>query len=100
MRIQGFRLGQTRVVTPPPFVSNGLQLYYDPATYNKSSTASLKTSSKLYWGQQQVGQVWWDISTVRFIDPNQDDIVYASRRWGQVFPGSRVDVYQWIESYI
>jgi len=42
--------------------------------------------------------VWWDISTVRFIDPNQDDIVYASRRWGQIFPGSSVDVYQWIVS--
>jgi hypothetical protein len=35
---------------------------------------------------------------VRFIDPAQDDIVYASRRWGQIFPGSTVDVYQWIES--
>ena len=32
------------------------------------------------------------------LDPNQDDITYASRRWGQVFPGSRIDIYQWIES--
>jgi hypothetical protein len=32
------------------------------------------------------------------LDPNQDDIVYASRRWGQLFPGSTVDVYQWIVS--
>jgi hypothetical protein len=49
--------------------------------------------------QTQVGETWWDTSTVRFIDPNQDDIVYASRRWGQTFPGSTVDVYQWIVSY-
>jgi hypothetical protein len=35
---------------------------------------------------------------VRFIDPNQDNIVYASRRWGQTFPGSSVNVYQWTVS--
>jgi hypothetical protein len=45
-----------------------------------------------------VGEVWWDISTVRFIDPNQDNITYASRRWAQIFPGSVIDVYQWVYS--
>lgn len=66
----------------------------DPAAYNVGPVNIRGTT----WGENQVGQVWWDISTVRFIDPNQDDIVYASRRWGQVFPGSSVDVYQWIVS--
>ena len=37
---------------------------------------------------------------MRFIDPNQDNITYASKRWGQIFPGSRVDIYQWIESSV
>jgi hypothetical protein len=50
------------------------------------------------WGSDHLGEVWWDTSTVRFIDPSQDNIVYASRRWGQIFPGSSVDVYQWIVS--
>jgi len=66
----------------------------DPAAYNVGPVNVRGTT----WGADQVGEVWWDISTVRFIDPNQDDIVYASRRWGQVFPGSTVDVYQWIVS--
>jgi hypothetical protein len=52
------------------------------------------------WGGEREGEMWWDTDTVRFIDPNQDDIVYASRRWGQVFPGSRVDVYQWTASSV
>ena len=66
----------------------------DPASYNVGPTGIRGTT----WGQSRVGETWWNTSTVRFIDPNQDDIVYASRRWGQVFPGSRVDVYQWIVS--
>lgn len=68
----------------------------DPANYNTGSVRNQGTS----WGAEHVGEMWWDTDTVRFIDPNQDDIVYASRRWGQVFPGSRVDIYQWIESSV
>ena len=66
----------------------------DPAAYNSGPNNVRGTT----WADSHVGQVWWNTSTVRFIDPNQDDIVYASRRWAQVFPGSSVDVYQWISS--
>ena len=66
----------------------------DPATYNNGPVHNIGTP----WGQERVGEIWWDTNSVRFIDPNQDDITYASRRWGQLFPGSRVDIYQWIES--
>jgi hypothetical protein len=66
----------------------------DPASYNVGPVGIRGTT----WGEDRVGETWWDTSTVRFINPNQDDIVYASRRWGQVFPGSTVDVYQWTAS--
>ena len=66
----------------------------DPAAYNSGPVNNQGNT----WTSSRVGEIWWDISTVRFVDPNQDSIVYASRRWGQVFPGSTVDVYQWIES--
>jgi hypothetical protein len=66
----------------------------DPASYNVGPVGIRGTT----WGQSQVGETWWDTSTVRFIDPNQDNIVYASRRWGQTFPGSSVNVYQWTVS--
>lgn len=68
----------------------------DPASYN-AGPANVRGTT---WAESRVGEVWWNTSTVRFIDPNQDDIVYASRRWSQVFPGSSVDVYQWIESEV
>ena len=68
----------------------------DPASYNTGTIHNNGNS----WGPLHVGEMWWDTDTVRFIDPNQDDIVYASRKWGSTFPGSRVDVYQWIESTV
>ena len=67
----------------------------DPALYNVGNIDSKNT-----WTSPQIGKIWWDTSTVRFIDPNQDDIVYASKKWGNVFPGSSIDVYQWIQSEV
>lgn len=66
----------------------------DPAQYNIGDLNNYGNT----WQQSRVGDIWWDTSEVRFVDVNQDDIVYASRRWGQVFPGSSVDIYQWVES--
>ena len=68
----------------------------DPAAYNVGT----RNNYGQKWAQDRVGQIWWDTNNCRFIDPNQDDIVYASRRWGQLFSGSTVDVYQWVASTV
>jgi hypothetical protein len=68
----------------------------DPANYNVGVIHNNGDS----WGSGQLGAIWWDTDTVRFIDPGQNDINYTSRRWGGVFPGSRVDIYQWISSNV
>ena len=68
----------------------------DPGKYN---TGDVNNNGN-FWGEEHVGQIWWDISSVRFIDPSQNDIVYASKRWAQLFPGSRVEIYQWVESNV
>ena len=68
----------------------------DPAAYNVGPVGNYGSS----WTQERVGQIWWNTSTVRFLDTNQDDIVYASRRWGQLFPDSVVQVYQWVVSTV
>ena len=68
----------------------------DPASYNTGTIHNIGTS----WGASRLGEIWWDTNTVRFIDANQDNLVYASRRWGQVFPGSVIDIYQWIASNV
>jgi hypothetical protein len=66
----------------------------DPASYNSGPTNIRGTT----WSNEHVGKMWWDTTNARFIDPNQDSIVYAARRWAQLFPGSSVDVYQWVVS--
>jgi len=66
----------------------------DPAAYNIGTVNNYGDT----WNDSHLGEIWWDLSTVRFIDYHQSTIAYESQRWSQVFPGSRVDVYQWIES--
>jgi hypothetical protein len=71
---------------------------YDPAVYNNTTSDIVTINSNLCWSNQQVGQVWWDLSTVRYIDYEQGSIKYRTANWGQVFPGSSIDVYEWVES--
>jgi hypothetical protein len=66
----------------------------DPAAYNVGDSNNYGSR----WDEGRVGHIWWDTTNTRFIDPNQNDVVYASRRWGQVFPGSIIAVYQWVAS--
>jgi len=64
----------------------------DLALYNSDN------SSDTLWGAEHIGEIWWDTIDVRFVDYNQNDIDYASKKWGTLFPGSTVSVYEWIES--
>ena len=68
----------------------------DPANYNVGVIHNIGDS----WGEDQLGKIWWDTDTVRFLNPYQNNINYASRRWGQIFPGSTVDIYQWVVSNV
>jgi hypothetical protein len=68
----------------------------DPANYN-SPDATNKGST--VWGPGQLGKLWFDTSTTRFVNYHQsDDVVYNSKWWGRVFPGSDVKVYSWVTS--
>ena len=68
----------------------------DPAFYNNGDV----NASGVRWDKNYVGTIWWNLSNTRYIEPLQNDINYASRRWGSMFPGSTADVYQWISSSV
>ena len=68
----------------------------DPAAYNTGTVNNFGSM----WREQYLGEIWWDLSTVRFIDYHQDDIQFKARRWGQLFDGSSVDIYQWTENTV
>jgi len=68
----------------------------DPARYNVDP---LNVSANV-WGSLQVGKIWFNTSTVRFVNYHQDDVVYNSEYWGTVFPGSDIFVCTWIASNV
>lgn len=71
---------------------------YDPASYNNSTRIETISNKNFYWSDRQVGKTWWDLSTVSFIDYEQDIIQYRVKNWGRLFPESKVTIYEWVES--
>jgi hypothetical protein len=76
---------------------------WDPAQYFGDNNAK--------WGPKQVGQLWWDLSTVRYLQAETDiidsadpvrmqaEMDYRVRYWGSLAPGSIITVYEWTRSY-
>ena len=88
---------------------------YDPAQYNSNNpqidtvypelATDPSTAYKFVyvgtvsaWGKEQVGQLWWNLDAVRYIDYEQDSLTYRSRNWGGMFPGSTIEICEWVES--
>lgn len=65
----------------------------DPAGYN-----GIGKTNSVIWTNLFIGKIWFNTTETRFMNYHQDDIVYNSRYWGTVFPGSNVTVYTWVES--
>jgi hypothetical protein len=70
----------------------------DPARYNIGTRTNLTIDTEYHWGEKQVGMIWWDTDNVRYIDYEQSDNDYRLAQWSRVFPGSSIDVYEWIAS--
>jgi hypothetical protein len=71
---------------------------YDPAAYNRGSNPTANINTNYFWTDNQIGQVWWNLSRVRFIDYEQDTLAYRSANWGRMFPDSIIEVCEWVES--
>jgi len=68
----------------------------DPASYNSPNTT---ISGSSVWGTKQLGKLWFNTSSTKFVNYHQyNDVVYNSKWWGRVFPGSQVTIYSWITS--
>jgi hypothetical protein len=66
----------------------------DPAGYNSNG---FSVGSRV-WSSTHLGELWFDTSRTKFINYHQNDVVYNSKHWGSVLPGSEVSVYTWVES--
>ena len=71
----------------------------DPAKYRfANDNTGLPADIDYYWGQEQIGTYWWNMDAARFVHYEQADLDYRLVHWGELFPGSTVEVYEWIES--
>jgi len=69
----------------------------DPAIYTVGDSG-VNVNSSIAWAEDHVGEVWWDLSSVRYVWYEQGDTEYRSNNWGGLFPGSSIDVYEWVET--
>ena len=70
---------------------------YDPAIYSVG-TADHEVDDSQAWFSDNVGKLWWDLSTVKFTYAEQGDIAYRIGQWNSQVTGSSIDIYEWVES--
>ena len=72
---------------------------YDPASYINGTDDQVVDASQA-WFEKNVGKLWWDLSTAKFINYEQGDAAYKIGNWNRLAVGSSIDVYEWVESVL
>jgi hypothetical protein len=75
-------------------------LEYDPAIYSNGPLAKSINSNEKLWDSAKVGDIWWDISTTRYLDYEIGDTDYKWANWGKLCPGITIDIYEWTRSTV
>jgi len=70
---------------------------YDPAVYS-NGTSSVVLDEDTAWSDEQVGMLWWDLSTTKFLDPYQQNLLYQTSTWNKLAHGASIDIYEWVKS--
>jgi hypothetical protein len=72
---------------------------YDPAAYT-IGTDEVVVDSSINWLEKNVGKLWWNTNTAKFIYAEQGDAAYRKGNWNTLAQGSTVDVYEWVETVL
>ena len=70
---------------------------FDPAIYSIGTELSI-VDTELSWIDDHIGELWWDLSTVKYQWYEQGDEIFRKNNWGKLFPGSTIDIYEWVKS--
>ena len=70
---------------------------YDPAVYSLG-IPGVNVNPNINWLDSHVGDLWWDLSNVKYIWYEQGELEYRKNNWNNIFPGSSIDVYEWVKS--
>jgi hypothetical protein len=71
--------------------------YYDPATYIVG-TEDVNVDQLSGWDATQVGKLWWDLSSAKFLDTYHGSILYKANSWNSTFSNEEVAIYEWVGS--
>lgn len=72
---------------------------YDPAVYTVG-TEDVVVDSLIAWYEKNVGKLWWNVSTAKWIYAEQGDIDYRTGNWNQLAVGGSIDVCEWVETVL
>jgi hypothetical protein len=72
--------------------------YYDPAIYSTGDASVHNVNAGSCWTTTQVGTLWWDLRTAKFVNSYIGDVVYKTNAWNTLATGASIDVYEWVES--
>ncbi len=70
----------------------------DPTRYTNSADPRLIGDAT--FDKDNVGEVWWDLSTCAYIYYEQDNNTFRRDKWGTLINGSSVDIYEWTRSSV
>jgi hypothetical protein len=73
------------------------KLAVDPAIYSVGlDTSSVDLSSN--WADSHIGELWWDLSASKYQWYEQGDDTFRKNHWGKLFPGTTINVYEWVKT--
>ena len=72
---------------------------YDPAVYS-IGTEEQTIDESIAWTEKHVGELWWDISAVKWKHYEQGDLAYRISNWSSLAEGASIDVYEWVQSVL
>ena len=69
----------------------------DPAVYSIGNELTV-IDAETNWLDDHVGEIWWDTSNAKYVWYEQGELSYRKTNWGRLFPGSTIDIYEWVGS--
>jgi len=70
----------------------------DPAVYEYTENTEVITDTSQPWSDDHIGELWWDLSNVKWIWYEQGTTTFRNNSWGTIFPGFSIDIYEWVET--
>ena len=68
---------------------------FDPAVYS-IGLPGVSTDTSSNWLDEHVGELWWDLGSVKYTWYEQGELEFRKNNWNSMFPGSMIDVYEWV----